>query len=71
MKDKNDSGADAAAVDGSMATSADTVAPHVAPIRVQRQRSRGWRMPANTVYVGRPTRWGNPFEVSEGVTRKP
>lgn len=31
------------------------------PRRVQRKRERGWRMPANTVYVGRPTRWGNQF----------
>jgi len=31
------------------------------PIRVQRSRAKGWRMPANTVYVGRPTIWGNPF----------
>ncbi len=30
------------------------------PQRVQRMRSKGWRMPENTVYVGRPTRWGNP-----------
>lgn len=31
------------------------------PIRVQRKRGKGWRMPENTVYVGRPTAWGNPF----------
>lgn len=31
------------------------------PERIQRQRTKGWRMPDNTVYVGRPTRWGNPF----------
>jgi hypothetical protein len=31
------------------------------PVRVQRRRAKGWRMPANTVYVGRPTKWGNPF----------
>lgn len=35
------------------------------PIRVQRQRSAGWRMPANTVYVGRPTIFGNPWKVGE------
>src|SRR5712664_3238190 len=34
------------------------------PIRIQRKRSRGWTMPPNTVYVGRPTIWGNPFRVS-------
>lgn len=33
------------------------------PRRVQRQRTKGWRMPKNTVYVGRPTRFGNPFTV--------
>jgi len=33
------------------------------PIRVQRQRTKGWRMPENTVYVGRPTKWGNPYHV--------
>lgn len=33
------------------------------PGRVQRKRARGWKMPANTVYVGRPTRYGNPFVV--------
>lgn len=32
-----------------------------APIRVQRQRVKGWRMPANTVSVTRPGKWGNPF----------
>lgn len=31
------------------------------PIRVQRKRTRGWRMPANTVYVGRSTPWGNGY----------
>lgn len=31
------------------------------PIRVQRKRTKGWRMPPNTVYVGRPTEWGNRF----------
>jgi hypothetical protein len=31
------------------------------PKRIQRKRTRGWRMPNNAVYVGRPTRFGNPF----------
>lgn len=30
------------------------------PVRVQRRRTKGWRMPPNTVYVGRGTVWGNP-----------
>lgn len=32
-----------------------------APIRIQRQRTKGWSMPENTVYVGRGSKWGNPF----------
>lgn len=31
--------------------------------RIQRKRTKGWRMPANTVYVGRPSKWGNPYQV--------
>lgn len=31
------------------------------PIRIQRKRIKGWRMPQNTVYVGRPTIFRNPF----------
>ena len=31
------------------------------PIRIQRKRIKGWRMAPNTVYVGRPSKWGNPF----------
>ena len=31
------------------------------PIRIQRQRTKGWRIPENTVYVGRPSQWGNPW----------
>jgi hypothetical protein len=31
------------------------------PQRIQRKRAKGWKMPENTVYVGRPTKWGNPF----------
>ena len=31
------------------------------PKRIQRKPTKGFRMPANTVYVGRPTKWGNPW----------
>jgi hypothetical protein len=31
------------------------------PDRIQRKRTKGWQMPANAIYVGRPTRWGNPY----------
>ena len=30
------------------------------PIRIQRRRTKGWRKPEGAVYVGRPTRFGNP-----------
>lgn len=33
-----------------------------APVRIQRKRTKGWRMPEGAVYVGRPTKWGNPFD---------
>lgn len=32
------------------------------PVRIQRSRAPGWRMPAGAVYVGRPTLWGNPWK---------
>lgn len=33
------------------------------PVRVQRRRTAGWRMPEGAIYVGRPGRWGNPFRL--------
>jgi len=33
------------------------------PKRIQRKRTKGWRMPENTIYVGRGSRWGNPFVI--------
>lgn len=33
------------------------------PQRIQRKRTKGWRMTEGAVYVGRPTRFGNPFRV--------
>jgi hypothetical protein len=33
--------------------------------RIQRRRTKGWRMPDGAVYVGRPSRWGNPFVLGE------
>ena len=33
------------------------------PVRIQRKRTKGWRMPENTVYVGRGSKWGNPFKI--------
>jgi hypothetical protein len=31
------------------------------PKRIQRKRTKNWRMPEGVVYVGRPSKWGNPF----------
>lgn len=42
------------------------------PERIQRQRTKGWRLPDGAIYVGRPTRWGNPFvyrDESRGLIR--
>lgn len=33
------------------------------PQRIQRKRTAGWKKPAGAVYVGRGSRWGNPFRV--------
>jgi len=35
------------------------------PVRIQRKRSKGWKMPPNTVSVTRPGPWGNPFSVGD------
>ena len=35
------------------------------PHRVQLKRTKGWRMPEDTVKVDRATKWGNPFVVGE------
>lgn len=32
-----------------------------APKRIQRRRTKGWKMPEGAIYVGRPTLLGNPF----------
>ena len=41
----------------------------VGPVRVQLRRTKGWRMPLNTVSVARPGKWGNPHKV--GVSLAP
>jgi hypothetical protein len=33
--------------------------------RVQLKRSKGWRMPPNTIKVCRPSIWGNPFNATQ------
>jgi hypothetical protein len=43
------------------------------PRRIQRRRAKGWRMPEGAIYVGRPTRWGNPYRyrTHTGMVRVP
>lgn len=38
--------------------------------RIQRKRGKGWRMPAGAIYVGRPTKWGNPYIPDEPSERQ-
>lgn len=38
------------------------------PIRIRRQRIKGWRLPPDTVIVDRTSKWGNPFRIG-GVWR--
>ncbi|WP_341880501.1 DUF4326 domain-containing protein [Synechococcus sp. UW140] len=33
------------------------------PKRIQRKRTKGWRMPEGAIYVGRPTDFGNPHSL--------
>lgn len=35
------------------------------PKRIQRKRTKGWKMPENTVYVGRGSKWGNPYTIAK------
>ena len=35
--------------------------PDAYPVRIQRRRIKGWRMPEGTIYVGRPSKWGNRY----------
>ena len=35
------------------------------PVRIQRKRTKGWRMPPGAIYVGRPTEGGNPYQTAQ------
>lgn len=35
------------------------------PLRIQRKRTKGWRMPEGAVNCARPSRWGNPYRPEE------
>ena len=45
----------------------DSPSSPCSPCRIQRKRTKGWRMPQNTVYVGRPGKYGNPFKVGDDL----
>lgn len=32
--------------------------------RIQRKRTKDYTQPLGTIYVGRPTKWGNPFKLT-------
>ena len=38
---------------------------HEGPVRIQRRRTKGYRLPKDAVYVGRPSKWGNPFKIGD------
>ncbi|MET8080065.1 DUF4326 domain-containing protein [Streptomyces sp. NPDC005303] len=46
------------------------------PQRIQRKRTKGWRLadhttsPLGAVYIGRPTRFGNPFVLAPAASRR-
>jgi hypothetical protein len=35
------------------------------PQRIQRKRVKGWRLPDGAVWVGQPSKWGNPYRWSD------
>jgi len=35
--------------------------------RIQRKCAKGYRIPKTAKYVGRPTKWGNPFKVVKKI----
>jgi hypothetical protein len=41
--------------------------PSKKPVRVQLSRRTGWRMPADTINVARPSAWGNPFRIGDAA----
>lgn len=41
------------------------------PVRIQRKRTKGWRMPEGAISVCRPGPYGNPFVVTTKVRAAP
>ena len=40
------------------------------PLRIQRKRTKGYRLPKGAVCVHRPTKWGNPYCVDQRQPRQ-
>lgn len=38
------------------------------PTRIQRKRTKGSKLPLKTVYIGRPSKWGNHFRVEKSLS---
>lgn len=41
------------------------------PQRIQLSRKRGWRKPEGAIVVSRPSKWGNPYKLSDYPTGMP
>lgn len=37
------------------------------PTRIQRRRTKGWRLPDNAIIVSRPSGFGNPFTIQQAI----
>jgi hypothetical protein len=37
------------------------------PLRIQRRRVKGWRMPKNAISISRPGKFGNPFTIQSCI----
>lgn len=46
-----------------------TPPPGTAKKRIQRRRTKGWRMPEGAIYVGRPTAFGNDWSMHDAFIR--
>ncbi len=49
---------------------AATLAASSEPFRLTLSRTKGWRMPPNTVKVDRTGKWGNPFCIGPNMTQE-
>lgn len=43
--------------------------PKATPCRIRRKRTKGFKTPDNTVYVGRGSKWGNPYFLDNGLVK--